>query len=83
LIVSGSNKKLAILNAETGAIIVMLPFGSKSDGVDYDPGLGRLPPTDYREIVPGVIAAKSNVPPKIPQAKQAIYLHTPIFSRSA
>jgi YVTN family beta-propeller protein len=41
LFVTGMHKKLAVLNAENGAIVATLPIGSLSDGVDYDPGLRR------------------------------------------
>jgi len=41
LFVTGSKKKLSILNTDTGAIIVTLPIGTLSDGVAYDPVLER------------------------------------------
>jgi YVTN family beta-propeller protein len=41
LFVTGSKKKLSILNADTGAIIVTLPIGYLSDGVAYDSVLER------------------------------------------
>ena len=41
LFVTGSKKKLSIVNTETGAIVVTLPIGTLSDGVAYDPALER------------------------------------------
>jgi DNA-binding beta-propeller fold protein YncE len=34
--------KLIVLNADTGAIVAVLPIGAATDGVDYDAGLHRL-----------------------------------------
>jgi DNA-binding beta-propeller fold protein YncE len=34
--------KLIVLNADTGAIVAVLPIGAGTDGVDYDVGLHRL-----------------------------------------
>ena len=34
--------KLIVLNADTGAIVAVLPIGVGTDGVDYDAGLRRL-----------------------------------------
>jgi DNA-binding beta-propeller fold protein YncE len=34
--------KLIVLNADTGAIVAVVPIGAATDGVDYDAGLHRL-----------------------------------------
>jgi DNA-binding beta-propeller fold protein YncE len=34
--------KLIVLNADTGAIVAVLPIGSGTDGADYDAGLRRV-----------------------------------------
>ncbi len=39
---STCSSKLIVLNADTGAIVAVLPIGAATDGVDYDAGLHRL-----------------------------------------
>ena len=34
--------KLVVLNADTGAIVTVLPIGAGADGADYDAGLRRV-----------------------------------------
>ena len=34
--------KLIVLNADTGAVVAVLPIGAGTDGSDYDPALGRI-----------------------------------------
>ena len=36
------NKKLLVLNTETGAIVAVLPIGAGVDGAGYDPALRRV-----------------------------------------
>ena len=42
LFVTGTHKRLVVLNAQDGTIVATLPIGSISDGVGYDPGLRRV-----------------------------------------
>ena len=39
---AAQNKKLIVLDTETGVIIAVLPIGAGVDGAGYDPGLRRV-----------------------------------------
>ncbi len=39
---STCNGKLIVLNADTGAVVTVLPIGAGTDGADYDAGLRRV-----------------------------------------
>lgn len=39
---STCSSKLIVLNADTGAVVVVLPIGAGTDGAGYDPGLKRV-----------------------------------------
>jgi YVTN family beta-propeller protein len=42
LFITASNKRLIVMDAETGTIISVLPIGAGVDGAGYDPGLRRV-----------------------------------------
>jgi len=42
LFIAARNKKLIVMNAETGTIVADLPIGAGVDGAGYDPGLHRV-----------------------------------------